>query len=92
MKTHLDYISLKSISLSNIQDKINSCEEDAKHYLETAFINVESARLAGKELIALAELKEAKLIMQSNISYKRYEETGKEISWKEFLHIDSLDS
>ena len=79
------YVSLKSHTLSNIDEKIKECEQDAKHYLEDAFTDVNSARDAGEELIRLADLKDCKAIMKGNVSYPAYEKSGKSITFDEFI-------
>jgi hypothetical protein len=79
------YISLKRYTLSNIDEIIKECEKQIKYYLENAFTDIYYARMAGEELIRLADLKECKTLMKRNVSYSEYEKLNKPTSFEKFI-------
>jgi len=84
MNTAFNYVSLKKVNASNIDAKIAEKQSYIKACLPYVLTDVYSAKTVGEELIELAALKEAKLIIETP-NYKAYEETGKEVSYEEFL-------
>lgn len=85
MKTAHELLSLKKYNLSSIDERIERKEENIKHHLPNIFSDVMTAENVGKDLIFLARMKDARLLMSSN-SYKAYEQSGKLKSYDEFLN------
>lgn len=84
MKTAHDYMSLKKITKATIDEVIANKEDQIRQDLSLVFSDVTTARNVGEDLISLAELKDARLLM-STVTYSVYEKEGKPVHYTEYL-------
>lgn len=84
MKTAHEYMSLKKVNSETINSLIAKKEDYIKAHLENIFSDVLSAEIVGEELLSLARLKDARLLMFTS-SYKAYEKAGKPTSYEKWL-------
>ncbi len=80
-------ISMKSINLSNIDEKIEAKEQEVKDALndEKVLFYIPGMFDLAKDIEYLAALQEARVIMTSSVNYKIYEKEGKPCDYQEWL-------
>lgn len=83
-KEIVQILSRKKITQLTIDDYILKIENRIKENLNDVLTNVYVSRKVGEDLMKIANLKDAKLVMQMQ-SYKIYEKEGKQIPYDHYL-------
>lgn len=84
MKTAHEIMSLSQYTASNISEHISKQEQDIKDSLSDVFDDVQTCENVGQDLVFLARMKDARLLMATS-SYKAYEKEGKPMPYEEYL-------
>ena len=87
----MNNVILKKKNLESVQKEITEIEDYLSNSKNIILNDVGTLSSLADYFNHLADLKDARLIMQTQI-YKRYEEAGKTQSWEEFREEDANNS